>query len=731
MTGLNLIGTEGSSTSALQAPTLLLQLQACAFSSSSTPHHSRDVRVSVWWDFKSCTVPDDVDASKVGPAIVKAVRANGVKGPLHIAAFGNVNVLPKPDKDALASTGIQFIHIFNDLSVPLENPFLAAEQPTSLQNVEISEPSLDLKLGAVPMSVVRQIKHILNLHPKGISITDLCGELVKCDVPLDTSFYGFRSFSCFLLAMPHIQLQPVGNDNFCVCLPPSESPDPFDSSVVPSTSSVVKNNERVDADETPSPANIHARSMNDDSKSFQHVPFQTNIVGECVYGKLVFPSLVEGHEFQTQNDLEKSLLSSEKVADLANAQQLETQQSSKENKFSKTKTSSLKAKSKRSSDIGNVKSEDASHKTIEKHTTSGNRYAGNDNTTIEDNVDDSLIDRTHSGIADTYNRRPTFFSWIRSWWPFWKSNAKSDDLAAHQNKVESHLEDSKAEPELFSSAEKKWLVEIPSHGVNGFRSVFMIRESQFKLPNSFEHDVKKQNQPHTRVSAAATKLKYIERSRNDILEDLHTLVNEILRDHSKGYNIILSSDSELYLSLPKDNNKESTLEELGSSQTFGSVVDRVNDEPNPTQGSVIWKMQGFRVLNPSLLQMVSRHQDFGVVGFRELPDVWDVAPAIMKAVRASGIKGPLQINAFGDVMQLSKSNREALSHTGIYFTHNPGFSSFIFFNSSPHLTLFTSEIISRSSLIGSFIFFNSSPHLTLFASEIISRSSLIGSQLNF
>ncbi|CAJ1974624.1 unnamed protein product [Sphenostylis stenocarpa] len=578
------------------APTLLLQLQACAFSSSSTPHHSRDVRVSVWWDFKSCTVPDDVDASKVGPAIVKAVRANGIKGPLHITAFGNVNVLPKPDMNALASTGIEFIHIFNggkdilvdimfwviqnpppvhlflisgdkgfasilhrlrmnnynillasprnapsvlfraatvmwqwssllkgekligkrfnhppdgpfgswygNLKVPLENPFLAAEQPTSLQNVEISEPSLDLKLGAVPMSVVRQIKHILNLHPKGISITDFCGELVKCDVPLDTSFYGFRSFSCFLLAMPHIQLQPLGNDNFCVCLAPSESPDPFDSSVVPSTSSVVKNNERVDADETPSTANIHARSMNDDSKSFQHVPFQTNIVGECVYGKLVFPSLVKGHEFQTQNDLEKSLLSSEKVADLANAQQLEIQQPPKKNKFSKSKTSSLKAKSKRSSDIGNVKSEDASHKTIEKHTTSGNPYAGNDNTTMEDNgtgnyelgnfkarnkhesptrkvaaevcfspysspVDDSLIDRTHSGIADTYNRRPTFFSWIRSWCPFWKSNAKSDDLAAQQNKVESHLEDSKAEvDQTVSQFEEPALSELDQNVVH-------------------------------------------------------------------------------------------------------------------------------------------------------------------------------------------------------------------------------------------------------------------------
>jgi len=104
------------------APTLLLRLQACEFSSShssfsssssstSAPNHSRDVRVSVWWDFQSCAVPDDVEASKVAPAIEKAVRANGIKGPLHITAFGNPHLLPKPNQEALASSGIQVIHI--------------------------------------------------------------------------------------------------------------------------------------------------------------------------------------------------------------------------------------------------------------------------------------------------------------------------------------------------------------------------------------------------------------------------------------------------------------------------------------------------------------------------------------------------------------------------------------------------------------------------------------------
>ncbi|XP_020210769.1 uncharacterized protein LOC109795685 [Cajanus cajan] len=757
--------------SASPARTLLLRLRACELSSS--PDCSRNVRVSVWWDFKNCDVPAGVDPSKVAPAITKALRANGIKGPLHITAFGDVLMLSKPNRDALANTGIQFTHVpkggknsgnilveimfwvsqnpppahlflisgdrsfacilhwlrmnnynillaspkkasgvlfsaatimwqwssllkgenlsgkhfnhppdgpfgswYGNFKVPLENPFLAAEPSTSLQNVEINEPSLDLKSGAVSKSLVRQVKHILSSHPKGISITDLHAELAKCDEHLDKSLYGFRSFSRFLLSIPHIQLQPLGSANFRVFLLASESPEPFDSSVVPLTSSSVKNEERGGyADGTPSNATFRARSMNDDSKSFQPVPSQGKTIGEYVDGKSSFPSSVERHEFQPQNELQKYSLASEKVADVADAQIPKIQPPSMENKFSKTKIGSLKTRSKKSSGNDNFKSEDASHKIVEKHTTSGSHCAGNDHTTVEHNgianydlgnfkaknkcenptkadevccspysspVDKNLSEKRVDGIAETYNKRPTFFRWIRSWWPFWRSNAKFDDLDAHQNKVVSHLEDSKLsemdqtvshfeepkvsepdqnvihsrKPELFSSvsfwndlesfiftpkgslivsqsksrgdmahklqndgplvlrsltrkdiiqlvelltAEKKWLVEISSeafpfrltqsvqknslmdqsHGANGLRSVFLSKLSQSKLQKSFEHDVEKHNQsiPHTRVSTTASEIKYTERSRNDILEDCQKLVNEILREHPKGYRI--------------------------------------------------------------------------------------------------------------------------------------------------------------------------------------------------
>ncbi|XP_030462023.1 uncharacterized protein LOC115682028 [Syzygium oleosum] len=52
-------------------------------------------------------------------------------------------------------------------------------------------------------------------------------------------------------------------------------------------------------------------------------------------------------------------------------------------------------------------------------------------------------------------------------------------------------------------------------------------------------------------------------------------------------------------------------------------------------------------------------------------NVFRVAASIAAAVRASAIRGPIQITAFGDVLQLSRSRQEALSATGINMTHVP------------------------------------------------------------
>ncbi|CAN7046395.1 unnamed protein product [Brassica rapa subsp. trilocularis] len=52
-------------------------------------------------------------------------------------------------------------------------------------------------------------------------------------------------------------------------------------------------------------------------------------------------------------------------------------------------------------------------------------------------------------------------------------------------------------------------------------------------------------------------------------------------------------------------------------------------------------------------------------------NVFRVAQSITAAVRFNGIKGPITITAFGDVLQLSRTNQEALSATGINLAHVP------------------------------------------------------------
>ncbi|TKY73874.1 Meiosis arrest female protein 1-like [Spatholobus suberectus] len=97
---------------------LRVGLRARESSSSCCGHHrqgpgeeSRNVKVSVWWDFENCNVPAGTEALDVAPAITRALRANGIKGPLRISAFGDVLLFSKATQQALAHTGIHFTHI--------------------------------------------------------------------------------------------------------------------------------------------------------------------------------------------------------------------------------------------------------------------------------------------------------------------------------------------------------------------------------------------------------------------------------------------------------------------------------------------------------------------------------------------------------------------------------------------------------------------------------------------
>ncbi|XP_058786560.1 uncharacterized protein LOC131661147 [Vicia villosa] len=624
-----------SSRPSSQSRTLLVRFHLCEFSSSHTPYshwkrhdeESRNVRVSVWWDFENCNVPAGVNVSKVAPAITDAVRANGIKGPVHITAFGDVYQISRPNQEALAFTGIHLNHIPNggknsadrsllvdlmywvsqnpppahlflisgdrdfagmlhrlrmnnynillaspgkapdvlrsaatimwqwpsllkgeDLTgkhfnhppdgqfgswygnskVPLENPFSATEQSTSSQNVhvtEINEPSSDLKVGGeVPKSVIRKIKNILSLHPKGISISELRAELTKRDVSLGKGIFGYKRLSRFLSSIPHVQLRHFRDGNYCVYLIPSAYHEPSESSTALSTVSAVKNEEMSctttpklhsedkdinrDLHETLSVSSSDERIFEDDSKSFQSTPLQGIPIEEDVsrksYGYATTPmlhsedkdmdrdthrtpSVSSVHERIIEDGLkslhstpsqgkpiedvsQKSSVGSEKVLDVSNAQLLENQLSSKDNDVYKTEIGSFKVRSIKFSDDEIVRSENVSPKVLEKYTTSGNSSMMENNDVVncesgksiaknkhEDQprkevdghspyssaVDDSLVDERPDVHPETYSKRSTFLSWIKSWWPFQKSNVKADAFTAYQNNVTSNFEDSK------------------------------------------------------------------------------------------------------------------------------------------------------------------------------------------------------------------------------------------------------------------------------------------------
>ncbi|KAG6605277.1 Meiosis regulator and mRNA stability factor 1, partial [Cucurbita argyrosperma subsp. sororia] len=302
-------------------------------SSSSSRRHdeeSRYVRVSVWWDFENCNIPAGVNVFKVAHLITAAVRANGIKGPVQITAFGDILQLSRTNQEALSSTGISLTHIpqggknsadrsllvdlmcwvsqnpppahlflisgdrdfasilhrlrmnnynvllaspesapgvlcsaasimwhwnalvkgenlvgrhfnqppdgpygswYGHYKVPLEDPFPVNEQASSIRSEEVSEISSDPKPLPIPRAVIREIRYILKLYPKGISITDLRSELGKSKISIDRDYYGYKKFSRFLLSMPHtLKLQTNGDGQLIVRIVTPRTIEPFESS---------------------------------------------------------------------------------------------------------------------------------------------------------------------------------------------------------------------------------------------------------------------------------------------------------------------------------------------------------------------------------------------------------------------------------------------------------------------------------------------------------------------
>jgi len=75
-------------------------------------------RVAVWWDFDSCGVPSGIGFLNVAPSIMGVLRANGIKGPIHIDTYGDVSQLSQIKQEALFLSGIVLHHIPGSFFLP-------------------------------------------------------------------------------------------------------------------------------------------------------------------------------------------------------------------------------------------------------------------------------------------------------------------------------------------------------------------------------------------------------------------------------------------------------------------------------------------------------------------------------------------------------------------------------------------------------------------------------------
>ncbi|XP_039683985.1 uncharacterized protein [Medicago truncatula] len=142
---------------------------------------------------------------------------------------------------------------YRNSKVPHENPFSAAEEPTSSQNAKILDPSSYIKLIYVQQSVSRKIRKVLSSYPNGISIGDLTFHLGDC---FGRGLPDRKKLSNILASIPDVQLLYIGDDNFCVRLMPS------------TTSNAEEKNEQRDVNHSRSPVLFSTDSFWDEVESF-------------------------------------------------------------------------------------------------------------------------------------------------------------------------------------------------------------------------------------------------------------------------------------------------------------------------------------------------------------------------------------------------------------------------------------------------------------------------------
>ncbi|KAL8110622.1 hypothetical protein AgCh_026382 [Apium graveolens] len=105
---------------------------------------------------------------------------------------------------------------YGHYKLPLDDPLAGTAQPAPRAD-NLLDAGLEPKLRAVPKTVVKQIRDVVNSFPEGISITDLHTELGKNNVSLDKDWYGYRKFSCFILSNSHLfKIQSWGESQLSI-----------------------------------------------------------------------------------------------------------------------------------------------------------------------------------------------------------------------------------------------------------------------------------------------------------------------------------------------------------------------------------------------------------------------------------------------------------------------------------------------------------------------------------
>ncbi|XP_022157415.1 uncharacterized protein LOC111024116 [Momordica charantia] len=714
------LGTFSISSASFPPRALLLHFSqfSTAYSSTNYSFHSssssrrrdeesRNVKVSVWWDFENCNVPVGANVFKAAHLITAAVRANGIKGPVHITAFGDIFQLSRANQEALSSTGISLTHIpqggknsadrsflldlmywvsqnpppahiflisgdrdfantlhrlrmnnynvllaspasapsvlcsaasimwhwntlirgenlvgkhlnqppdgpygswYGHYNVPLEDPFRINEQPSSSRVDEVSEPSSDPNAHPISKTVIKQIRCIMKLYPKGIPITKLRSELRMSNISI-------KKFAQFLLSVPHIKLRTNSDGQCIVRLATPRAIEPFESSRGISGNDTEDQQPNVIAKLNNNGSSIEGTSVPEQNAEDRPMKVEQSSelgmsIGEAMEAK---PSIVVEDSKQTSRVEGDSNMPS------SIAQHSEGESGffrriwkrflgSYEHNSSENGSHYISGKCSTSDDAPKPKTEGKSVKPMTQDVSLADR---------------ELLQKT-AIVSSLYDNKsssnPGLLGSIRKLFNFWRNdtnNGKVSEECYEQNPLRTHsgkhlllsrnsfwqemqsfmetpngvelvsrsktrlemaqnlLEEGPSALKSLSNndlldflelliSDKKWVEECPSetspfkltlptagkssctkpvHHSNGLTSIFLNKGSKRTLHGPQEHDSdsdsdkKNENIPQVGVSTSMTETKLLERTRTEILGDCQKLVDEILSEHPKGYNM--------------------------------------------------------------------------------------------------------------------------------------------------------------------------------------------------